>query len=201
MPRSVAARVIAIAAWPRSNWARPYSLSAAGPMITMVAAECATWPAPTHTLASSVSCARSVTRMKSHGCQFCDEGDRRPASRIWARSAADIGRAANERTVRRAVIASEACMSSSTRARAQFISAGDDAPDEALPSTPPARSEAASVAQVGRAPCHTEDMGWYEDHVLPRVVDISLRSGDFARVRASVAAELAGEVLGLGFAS
>ena len=42
----------------------------------MVAADRATWPAPRQTLASSVSSWRSVTTMKSHGCQFPADGDR-----------------------------------------------------------------------------------------------------------------------------
>lgn len=44
-------------------------------------------------------------------------------------------------------------------------------------------------------------MGWYERRVLPRIVDISLRSADFARIRARVAAGLDGEVLEIGFGS
>src|ERR1017187_986891 len=48
--------------------------------------------------------------MKSHGCQFCDDGDRRPASRIWPRSSAGIGGSANDLTLRREVIASQVCM-------------------------------------------------------------------------------------------
>src|SRR5579862_8922289 len=72
----------------------------------MAAAAPATWPAPRQTPASS----RSVTRMKSHGCQFCEDGDRRPASRIRSRSAAGIGRSANDRTLRREVIACQVSM-------------------------------------------------------------------------------------------
>src|SRR3954451_19838698 len=110
MPRSAAASSMDIVAWPRSNWARPNSLSAAGPITTIVAAEPATWAAPRHTRASSRSWARSVTTMKSQGCQFCDDGDRRPASRIWSRSAAGTGRPSKARTLRREVIASQVCM-------------------------------------------------------------------------------------------
>lgn len=44
-------------------------------------------------------------------------------------------------------------------------------------------------------------MGWYERRVLPRIVDFSLRSADFARVRARVAGDLDGEVLEIGFGS
>src|ERR1700689_3518573 len=48
--------------------------------------------------------------MKSHGCQFCEDGERRPASRIWSRSSAGIGRSAKDRTLRRDSMASRVCM-------------------------------------------------------------------------------------------
>src|ERR1700733_9785753 len=123
MPRSTAASVIAIVACPRSSWARWNSLSAAGPITTIVAADPATWPAPTKTFDSSRSCSRSVTRMKSHGCQFCEDGDLRPASRIWSRSAAGIGRSEKDRTLRRDWMASQVCISVPTPARAGSFSA------------------------------------------------------------------------------
>jgi ubiquinone/menaquinone biosynthesis C-methylase UbiE len=44
-------------------------------------------------------------------------------------------------------------------------------------------------------------MGWYERQVLPRIVDLSLRSADFARIRAKVVGDLDGEVLEIGFGS
>lgn len=44
-------------------------------------------------------------------------------------------------------------------------------------------------------------MSWYERRVLPRIVDLSLRGADFARVRARVAGDLGGEVLEIGFGS
>ena len=44
-------------------------------------------------------------------------------------------------------------------------------------------------------------MGWYEDRVLPRVVDVALRGKQFDRVRARVASGLDGEVLEVGFGS
>lgn len=44
-------------------------------------------------------------------------------------------------------------------------------------------------------------MGWYERQVLPRIVDLSLRSADFARIRSKVAGGLSGEVLEIGFGS
>src|SRR5260370_27697764 len=61
--------------------------------------------------------------MKSHGCQFCEDGDRRPASRIRARSAAGIGRPSKDRTLRREVIASQVCMPVSTPALPRSFSA------------------------------------------------------------------------------
>jgi len=64
-----------------------------------------------------------VTTMKSQGCQFCEDGDRRPASRIWSRSAAGIGRSAKDRTLRREVIASQVCMTISTPATPRSFSA------------------------------------------------------------------------------
>jgi ubiquinone/menaquinone biosynthesis C-methylase UbiE len=44
-------------------------------------------------------------------------------------------------------------------------------------------------------------MGWYEDQVLPRIVDCVMRSAPFDQVRARVAAGLDGEVLEIGFGS
>ncbi len=44
-------------------------------------------------------------------------------------------------------------------------------------------------------------MGWYEERVLPRVVDVALRGKQFDRVRARVAGALDGEVLEIGFGS
>jgi len=44
-------------------------------------------------------------------------------------------------------------------------------------------------------------MGWYERQILPRIVDLSLRSADFGRIRAKVAGDLDGEVLEIGFGS
>src|SRR6266700_994011 len=65
----------------------------------------------------------SVTRMKSHGCQFCDDGDRRPASRIWSRWAAGIGWLIKDRTFRREVMASHVCMTVSTHPAPYLFSA------------------------------------------------------------------------------
>ena len=50
-------------------------------------------------------------------------------------------------------------------------------------------------------PCHTDRMGWYERQVLPRIVDLSLRNADFARIRAKLVGDLDGEVLEIGFGS
>ncbi|HYK33598.1 MAG TPA: class I SAM-dependent methyltransferase [Streptosporangiaceae bacterium] len=44
-------------------------------------------------------------------------------------------------------------------------------------------------------------MGWYERQILPRIVDLSLRSADFGRIRANVTGDLDGEVLEIGFGS
>ena len=44
-------------------------------------------------------------------------------------------------------------------------------------------------------------MGLYGDQILPRAIDLTLRSGVFAGPRARVAAELEGEVLEIGFGS
>ena len=44
-------------------------------------------------------------------------------------------------------------------------------------------------------------MGLYGDQILPRAIDLALRGGEFARLRARVAAGLEGEVLEIGFGS
>lgn len=44
-------------------------------------------------------------------------------------------------------------------------------------------------------------MGWYERQVVPRVVDLTLRNAECARIRARVTAGLDGEVLEIGFGS
>jgi ubiquinone/menaquinone biosynthesis C-methylase UbiE len=44
-------------------------------------------------------------------------------------------------------------------------------------------------------------MGLYGDQILPRAIDLALRGGEFARLRARVAAGLAGQVLEIGFGS
>ena len=50
-------------------------------------------------------------------------------------------------------------------------------------------------------PCQTSGMGLYGDQILPRAIDLTLRSGVFAGPRARVAAGLEGEVLEIGFGS
>ena len=44
-------------------------------------------------------------------------------------------------------------------------------------------------------------MGLYGDQILPRAIDLALRGGEFARLRARVAGRLEGEVLEIGFGS
>jgi len=44
-------------------------------------------------------------------------------------------------------------------------------------------------------------MGFYQDHVLPRVIDLVMSRGEFAVIRARVAAGLEGDVLEVGFGS
>ncbi|HEY4464424.1 MAG TPA: class I SAM-dependent methyltransferase [Streptosporangiaceae bacterium] len=44
-------------------------------------------------------------------------------------------------------------------------------------------------------------MGFYGEQVLPRLIDLSLRSRELARLRARVTAGLSGEVLEIGFGS
>lgn len=47
----------------------------------------------------------------------------------------------------------------------------------------------------------TDAMGFYEDQILPRGIDLAMRGGEFAQVRTRVLAGLAGEVLEIGFGS
>jgi len=44
-------------------------------------------------------------------------------------------------------------------------------------------------------------MGWYAEQLLPRVTDVVMRSGEYAAIRARVAAGLSGDVLEVGFGS
>ncbi|MEX2254561.1 MAG: class I SAM-dependent methyltransferase [Acidimicrobiia bacterium] len=44
-------------------------------------------------------------------------------------------------------------------------------------------------------------MGWYEEQVLPRFIDVALGGKQFARLRERVASRLDGEVLEVGFGS
>lgn len=44
-------------------------------------------------------------------------------------------------------------------------------------------------------------MGFYVDHVLPRITDVALRGKDFDELRGGVCADLAGQVLEVGFGS
>src|SRR5437870_4285304 len=72
----------------------------------MVAADAATCCAWAHTFESSWSCARSVTTTKSHGCQFDDDGERRPASRMRSSCSGGSAWSVYWRTSRRARMAS-----------------------------------------------------------------------------------------------
>jgi SAM-dependent methyltransferase len=47
----------------------------------------------------------------------------------------------------------------------------------------------------------TEDVGWYQAQVLPRIIDVALRGAEFSGVRSRVAARLDGHVLEIGFGS
>jgi ubiquinone/menaquinone biosynthesis C-methylase UbiE len=44
-------------------------------------------------------------------------------------------------------------------------------------------------------------VGFYADQVVPRIIDVVMRGGEFAEIRARVAAGLGGEVLEVGFGS
>src|SRR5262249_34006409 len=81
----------------------------------IVAAEEAMCLPPRQALASSISCARSVTTTKFHGCPFPADGARRPASQIRSSSSRAIGWPVYWRTLRRARIASHASMAQSYR--------------------------------------------------------------------------------------
>jgi SAM-dependent methyltransferase len=47
----------------------------------------------------------------------------------------------------------------------------------------------------------TRGMGFYEDQVLPRFIDLTMRRGELSPIRARVAASLDGDVLEIGFGS
>jgi ubiquinone/menaquinone biosynthesis C-methylase UbiE len=44
-------------------------------------------------------------------------------------------------------------------------------------------------------------MGWYAEYVVPRIMDVVMRAGEYTPIRARVAADLSGEVLEVGFGS
>ena len=92
MPRSAAASMMLIVAWPRSNWIRSRirASSDLGATSAIVAAEPATWPAARHTMASWESCSRSAQTTKSHACWLPADGVRRAASRIRSMSSVAI---------------------------------------------------------------------------------------------------------------
>lgn len=58
-----------------------------------------------------------------------------------------------------------------------------------------------SLRQCHGRPCHTDGRGLYGDQILPRAIGLALRGGEFARLRARVAAGLEGEVAEIGFGS
>jgi len=118
MPRSAAASIMKAVACPKSyssqSWRRWSSGSWA--VNTIVAAEPAMClPPRSQALASSVNFSRPVTTTKCYGCQFCEDGARRPASRIRSRSSAAIGWSVYWRTLRRARMASHVSMRQSYR--------------------------------------------------------------------------------------
>src|SRR6266542_3880586 len=117
MPRSAAASMTLIVAWPRSNWIRSriWGSSELGATSAIVAAEPATWRAAGPTLASCASCSRSVQTTKSHACWLPAEGVRRAASRVRSRSSGAIARSPYDRTLRRDLIASQVSTSTSRR--------------------------------------------------------------------------------------
>src|SRR5262245_38073535 len=103
IPRSTAASIMLIDACPRSK----AKVSRASGSVDAGASSAIAAAAPRmcapHRQRSAIrsSVARSVTRMKSHGCVFVDDGERRPASAIRSRSAGSIGRSRYSRVFRR----------------------------------------------------------------------------------------------------
>src|ERR1700733_4233273 len=114
MPRSVAAIIIAIVAWPTSYWSVTFRRSSGGSGKTnaIAAAAPAMCPAPCQTVDSSSSWVRSVTMTKSHAWRFFADGARHPASAIRFRSSSDTGSDVYCRTLRRARTASQVSISS-----------------------------------------------------------------------------------------
>ena len=55
------------------------------------------------------------------------------------------------------------------------------------------------ILDAAGGPAQTGGMGFYGEHVLPRVTDRALRGNEAARLRARVTAGLSGEVLEVGF--
>ena len=108
IPRSAAASIISIVAWPRSYCSRPAQRSSGGfgATIAIAAAAPPTCQAPCQTPVRSRSWSRSVTSTKSHGCQFFADGASRPASSTFAKSSSLTGAEENSRTLRRDLNAS-----------------------------------------------------------------------------------------------
>src|SRR5215469_10390868 len=118
MPRSAAASIMFAVAWPKSYIRSSRCRSPSGSLATraiVAAEEAMCLPPRSQTLPSSVSCARSVTTTKFHGCPFPADGARRPASQTRSRSSRATGWAVYWRTLRRARIASHVSMAQSYR--------------------------------------------------------------------------------------
>src|SRR5215470_18096470 len=129
MPRSAAASILFMVAWPMSYSSSPRCASFSGSLATsaIVAAEPAMClPPRSQTLASSISCPRSVTTTKFHGCPFPADGARRPASQMRSRSSRAIGWPVYWRTLRRARMASHVSMPQSYRTAAGRRSPASD---------------------------------------------------------------------------
>ncbi len=113
-PRSAAVSIMFAVAWPKSYISQSRCSSSSDSLATraIVAADWAMcFPPRSQTFASSISCSRSVTIAKFHGCQFADDGAHRPASTMRSRFSRAIGWSVYWRTLRRARMASHVSMS------------------------------------------------------------------------------------------
>ena len=116
-PRSQATSIICAAAPPRSH---RMLIGASGPYGSGVtsataAAAPAMWPAKGPTVDRARSRSRSSTTMNAQRCRFFELWARRPASRIWSRSACASGRPSNDRIARLAWTASRTFIPGSSR--------------------------------------------------------------------------------------
>src|SRR5262249_34432214 len=131
MPRSAAASIMIAVAWPRSYISKSRCRSSSGSVATraiVAAEEAMCLPPRSQALASSISCARSVTTTKFHGCQFPADGARRPASQMRSRSPRAIGWLVYWRTLRRDRMASHVSMAQSYRTPAGLQQSGWQVP-------------------------------------------------------------------------